>query len=169
MLAGLDGVLLRPIDSVSDETRTLTLFDRGRTPVKFTVQASAPWIVASESAGTVNAAEGKVVLRVDWSKMPAGQDSAEGTVTVSSGEGGPMNFDLRALQLPITRVDAHGFVESDGYVAMEAADTLERTADGATHWEELPGYGGNALGDDGIFSGTAESNTESKAALAYRM
>ena len=165
---GKFGFSLGTIDSVSDETRTLTLFDRGRTPVKFTVQASAPWIVASESAGTVNAAEGKVVLRVDWSKMPAGQDSAEGTVTVSSGEGGPMNFDLRALQLPITRVDAHGFVESDGYVAMEAADTSERTADGATHWEELPGYGETRSAMT-VFSVTAESNTESKAALAYRM
>ena len=37
---------LGTIDSVSDGTRTLNLFDRGRTPVKFTVQTSAPWIVA---------------------------------------------------------------------------------------------------------------------------
>ena len=165
---GRFGFSLGTIDSVSDETRTLTLFDRGRTPVKFTVQASAPWIVASESAGTVNAAEGRVVLRVDWSKMPAGKDSAEGSVTVSSGEGDPMNFDLRALRLPISRVDTHGFVESDGYVAIEAADTSARSADGETHWEELPGYGETRSAMT-VFPVTAESNTESKAALAYRM
>ncbi len=54
---GRFGFSLGTIDSVSDETRTLKLFDRGTTPVKFTVQTSAPWIVPSESAGTVGAAE----------------------------------------------------------------------------------------------------------------
>jgi hypothetical protein len=162
------GFSLGTIDSVSDATRTLTLFNRGRTPVKFTVQASAPWIVASESEGTVGEEEKRVVLRVDWSQLPVGQDSAEGKVTVSAGEGSPMNYRLRALRLPITRADARGFVESDGYVAMEAADTSERTADNATHWEELPGYGETRSAMT-VFPVTAESNTESNAALAYRM
>ncbi|MGD0346989.1 MAG: glycosyl hydrolase 115 family protein [Terracidiphilus sp.] len=166
--AGRSGFSLGTIDSVSDERRTLRLFNRGRTPVKFTVQTTVPWIVPSESAGTVGAAEARVVLRVDWSKVPAGKDSAEGTVTVSSGEGSPMNYDLRALRLPITRADAHGFVESDGYVAIEAADTAERAADGETHWEELPGYGETRSAMT-VFPVTAESNTESKAALAYKM
>jgi hypothetical protein len=158
------GFSLGTIDSVSDETRTLRLFDRGRTPVKFTVQT----IVPSESAGAVDAAEERVVLRVDWNKVPAGKDSAEGTVTVSSGEGRPMNYDVRALRLPITRADAHGFVESDGYVAIEAADAEKRAADGETHWEVLPGYGATRSAMT-VFPVTAESNTESKAALAYKM
>ncbi len=34
-----------------------------------------------------------------------------------------MTYTLRALRLPVTRADVHGFVESDGYVAIEAADT----------------------------------------------
>ena len=159
---------LGTIDSVSDETRTLTLFDRGRTPVKFTVQTTVPWIVPSVSAGTVGAAEETVVLRVDWSKVPAGKDSAEGTVTVSSGEPRPMNYALRALRLPFARADAHGFVESDGYVAIEAAHTAERATDGETHWEELPGYGATRSAMT-VFPVTAESNTESKAALGYKM
>jgi hypothetical protein len=165
---GRFGFSLGTIDSISDETRTLKLFDRGTTPVKFTVQTTAPWIVPSESAGTVGAAEETVVLRVDWSKVPAGSDSAQGTVAVSSGEGRPMNYSLRALRLPITRADAHGFVESDGYVAIEAADTSERVADGEMHWEELPGYGATRSAMT-VFPVTAESNTESKAALAYKI
>jgi len=36
---------------------------------------------------------------------------------------------------------AGAFLESDGYVAIEAADTSKRTTDGDVHWEELPGYG----------------------------
>jgi hypothetical protein len=165
---GRFGVSLGTINSVADGTRTLTLFDRGKTPVEFTVQSSVPWIVASEAAGTVGATEQKVVLRVDWSKVPADGDSAEGTVTVSSGEGRPMAYTLRALRLPVTRADAKGFVESDGYVAMEAADTFGRTADGETHWEELPGYGETKSAMT-VFLVTAGSNTDSKAGLEYKI
>ena len=108
------------------------------------------------------------MLRVDWSKVPTDADSAEGTVTVSSGEGRPMTYTLHALRLPMTRADAQGFVESDGYVAIEAADTSGRTADGETHWEELPGYGETKSAMT-VFPVTAESNTDSKAALEYKM
>ncbi|MGO8935279.1 MAG: glycosyl hydrolase 115 family protein [Terracidiphilus sp.] len=165
---GRFGVSLGTINSVADGTRTLTLFDRGKTPVEFTVQTSAPWIVASVAGGRVGLIEGKVVLHVDWSKVPADGDSAEGTVTVSSGEGRPMTYTLRALRLPVTRADAQGFAESDGYVAIEAADTSGRTADGETHWAELPGYGETKSAMT-VFPVTAESNTDSKAGLEYKM
>ena len=66
------------------------------------------------------------MLSVDWSKVPG--DEADGTVTVSSGDARPMVYTVRARKLPVTRENAQGFVESDGYVAMEAADTTARTA-----------------------------------------
>jgi hypothetical protein len=53
-------------------------------------------------------------------------------------------------------------------VAIEAADTSSRTADGETHWEELPGYGETKSAMT-VFPVTAESNTDSKAALEYTM
>jgi hypothetical protein len=163
---GRFGFSLGTIDSISDQTRTLTLFDRGKSPVSFTVQASAPWIVPSESSGTVGATGGKIVLHVDWSNLPVGHDSAEGTVTVDWGGWPPARYSIRALRLPFARADAHGFVEGNGYVAMEAADTSERTSDGETHWEELPGYGETRSAMT-VFPVTVASNNESKAALEY--
>jgi hypothetical protein len=159
---------LGTIDSVSDQTRTLTLYDRGKMPVEYKVLTSAPWILASAATGTVSATAQQVVLRVDWSKLPAGSESAQGTVTVSSGEQRPLSYQLRALRLPITRANARGFVESDGYVAIEAADTWRRVADEKTRWEELPDYGRTRSAMT-VFPVTADSNTDSKAALEYRM
>ena len=161
-----DGRDLGTINSVTDCDRTLTLFNRGSTPVNFTIDSNVTWIVASESVGTVGAVEKDVVLHVDWNKMPEGQDRAEGVITVSSPGGMPRQYSLRALRLPIERSDAHGFVESDGYVAMEAADTSARTSDGETHWEELPGYGEKRSAMT-VFPVTAESKIDSKAALEY--
>jgi hypothetical protein len=161
-------ISLGTIDSVSDQTRTLTLFDRGKVPVTYTVLTSAPWIVTSQSTGTVRATEQKIVLGVNWSKVPAGSDSVEGTVTVSSGGELPISYQLRALRLPIARANAQGFVESDGYVAIEAADTWQRLADDQTHWEELPDYGETRSAMT-VFPVTAESNANSGSALVYRM
>src|SRR5208283_3349372 len=41
-------------DSVAQQTRTLTLFNRGLTPVNFQATASDPWIVVSKNSGTVS-------------------------------------------------------------------------------------------------------------------
>ena len=105
---------------------------------------------------------------MDWSKVPTDGDSAEGTVMVSSGEGRPMTYTLRVRLREPHAGSKHGFIESDGYVAIEAADTSSRTADGETHWEELPGYGETKSAMT-VFPVTAESNTDSKAALEYTM
>ncbi|MGB8030419.1 MAG: glycosyl hydrolase 115 family protein [Terracidiphilus sp.] len=165
---GRFGFSLGTISTFSDPTRTLTLFDRGRSPVEYKVETSAPWIVASETSGTVGATEQKVVLHVDWSKVPVDTDSAEGTVRVSSGDGRPMTYMLREQRVNLMPETVHGTIEGDGYVAIEAADTSSRTADGETHWEELPGYGETRSAMT-VFPVTAPSNTDSKAALEYSM
>ena len=167
---GRFGFSLGTVDSVGQQTRTLTLFDRGKTPVDYTVKISAPWITVPSSEGTVGPAEQKVIVAVDWSRVPA--DDVEGTVTVSSGEARPMVYTLHARKLPLTRESAQGFVESDSYVAIEAADTTARTADGsgksATHWEELPGYGATRSAMT-VYPVTGASNVSSNAALEYKM
>jgi hypothetical protein len=157
---------LGTIDSVTRQTRTLRLFDRGKTPVQFAVKTSAPWLTVSKIDGTVGAAEQTIVLSVDWSKVPG--DEAEGTVTVSSDDARPLVYTLRAKRLPVTREKAEGFVESDGYVAMEAADTISRTAEDTMHWVELPGYGATRSAMT-VFPVTAASEMNSGTSLDYRM
>jgi hypothetical protein len=161
---------LGTVDSVTQQTRTLTLFDRGKTPVSYAVKASAPWLTVSKSGGMLEAAEQRVIVSADWSKLPG--DEAEGAVTVTSGDARPMVYTLRARKLPVTRESAQGFVEGDGYVAMEAADTTSRTVDGSgenvMRWVELPGYGATKSGMT-VFPVTAESETNSKTSLQYRM
>jgi Glycosyl hydrolase family 115/Gylcosyl hydrolase family 115 C-terminal domain len=161
---------LGTIDSVAPQMRWLTLFDRGKTPVEYTVKPSVPWIKVSSTEGSVGATEQTVMLSVDWNKLPG--DEAEGTVAVSSGDARPMMYTLRAKKLPITRENAQGFVESDGYVAMEAADTTGRTADGAgdgaMQWVELPGYGATKSAMT-VYPVTAASEMNSKTSLEYKM
>jgi hypothetical protein len=161
---------LGTVDSVGQQTRTLTLFDRGKTPVSYEVKTSAPWLTVSKSEGTLEGGEQRVAVGVDWSKVTG--DEAEGSVTVSSGDARPMTYTLQARKLPVIRQNAGGFVEADGYVAMEAADTTSRAADGADQgvmsWVELPGYGATKSGMT-VFPVTAASEMDSKTSLEYRM
>jgi hypothetical protein len=161
---------LGTVDSLTQGTRTLTLFDRGKSSVPIEVKTSEPWLTVSKSEGTLEAQEQPVVVSVDWSKVPG--DEAEGTVTVNSRDTRPTTYTLRAQRLPVTRENAQGFVEGDGYVVVEAADTTSRTADGAgdgaMKWMELPGYGATRSGMT-VFPVTAASEMESKTSLQYRM
>jgi Gylcosyl hydrolase family 115 C-terminal domain len=99
-------------------------------------------------------------------------DEAEGTVAVTSGDARPLTYTLRARRLPVTPDNAQGFVEGDGYVAMEAADTTSRTADGDAdgdmRWVDLPGYGATKSAMT-VYPVTAASEMESKTSLQYRM
>ena len=167
---GRFGFSLGTIDSIYQQTRTLTLFDRGKTPVSYEVKTSAPWLTVSKTQGMIGGDEQTIVLDADWSRVTG--DEAEGTVTVSSGDARPMVYTLHARKLPVTREDAQGFVEGDGYVAMDAADTTSRTAhgagDGAMRWVELPGYGATKSGMT-VYPVTAPSEMDSKTSLQYRM
>ena len=158
---------LGTISTFSAQKRTLTLFDRGKTPVNFAIETSEPWIIVSQTSGAVNEQE-QIQLSVDWKKAPTDSASAEGSVVIRSGDQRVATYTLGERRVNLMPETIHGFIEGDGYVAMEAAHTSARTADGETHWEELPGYG-ETLSAMTVFPVTAESNTGSKAGLEYSM
>jgi len=151
-------------DSVAQQVRGLTLFNRGKTPVDYRVTTSDPWIVVSHNAGTITKDE-VIQVHVDWSAAPP--DRAKGTVTLMQQNAPPISVQVESLRLPgVTRENAHGFVESEGYVAIEASDTTHRAGDKSAHWEELPGYGETHSAMT-LFPVTASSNTSSAAELDY--
>jgi hypothetical protein len=164
------GTALRPslgtFDSVAQQTRIVKLFNRGSTPVDYTVTANSPWIVVSKSQGTV-ALEDTLKVGIDWTAAPP--DHSVGTVTVAAPGAVPIILPLDCVRLPgVTRDTLQGFAESDGYVAIEAADTTGRTGDGPTHWEELPGFGETRSAMT-VFPVTTASNLNSAASLEYRV
>jgi hypothetical protein len=154
------------LDSVAQQQRAIRLFNRGRRPVAYQITTSAPWIVVDRNAGTVERQQ-TLKVHVDWTTAPPGR--AQGSVTVMPQGAPAMVVALATLRLPdVSRENAQGFVESDGYVAIEAADTTGQSKDGPVRWEELPGFGETDSAMT-IFPVTAASNMNSAADLEYRM
>jgi hypothetical protein len=166
---GEDGDARKPalgdFDSVAQQTRVLTLFNAGSQAATFKASASAPWIVVMPVEGSVSTHQ-DVSVHVDWASAPAGV--AKGSVTITQRYGGPIVVPVEARRVDgVTRENAQGFVESDGVVAMEAADTTARSAGAAMHWVELPGYGETRSAMT-VFPVDAASEMNSQAGLSYR-
>ena len=123
------------------------VFNRGRTPFDYRVSVSVPWLTVDRPRGRVTD-QVRVVVRVDWSRAPAGR--AEGTLTVS-GAGESVTVGCVA-ERPTAR-GLRGFVEAGGYVAMDAdhyhravgqwrrLEGIGRTGAGMTAWPVTGGWG----------------------------
>lgn len=129
--------------------RWFDVFNRGRAPVRFTIETSAPWLRVSPATGEVGP-DVRVEVTVDWAAVPAGLQ--EGRIAVRDAAGGTR---LRIV-VPVDNrpVAGAGFVEVDGHIAIEAPH-FHRAVDGAgVAWKVLADFG-RTLGGVTTFPVTA--------------
>ena len=131
--------VLPPFDAFTRPRRYFDVFNRGRSPFHFEASASEPWIVLSQSSGDV-AKEQRVHISINWSKVPAGTTVAAIRVSASSGESVTLNLSIFDPKTP-GRDSVHGFVESDGYISIEADHYTHKIDAPSSRWEKIPDYG----------------------------
>ena len=125
-------------DGFSQRSHAIDVFNRGQAAFTFTATADAPWIKLSAAGGKVETDQ-RIAVSVDWSRAPA--DTATGTVKIT-GAGGEVAVQVSAFNPAATaRAAVHGFVESEGVVAIEAGHFSHATGVGAARWEPVDGYG----------------------------
>lgn len=159
---------LPAFDVFNQRRRFLDLFNRGNTPFRFNVVASHPWIQVTPSKGTVEKDQ-RLWVSVDWEKAPLG--SADGSVTIAGADLGTATVKVQAFNpSEPTRSTLHGFVETDGYVSIEAEHYTKKNDTAAARWEKIDDYG-RTLSSMTIFPMTAKSVTppENSPSLEYQM
>jgi hypothetical protein len=114
----------------------IDVFNKGAAPFAYRITAGVPWVHVAPAAGRVTD-QVRATVTVDWSRAPSGATTVPITV---SGAGA-----TRTVQAPVRKPDLrpHGFVEANGYVAMEADHYSAKVGD----WQLLPAIGktGNGL------------------------
>ncbi len=127
------------MDVFNRPRRYLDVFNRGQTPFEFKAEASAPWLLLSTTRGAITNDQ-RLWASVDWDHAPAG--SNVGVIKISGPGVESVEVRVAAFNLPALHgTNLHGFVEADGYVAIEAAHYAARHETATAHWELLPDHG----------------------------
>jgi len=130
---------LPELDVFNRSRRYIDLFNRGTEPSDFEATTSAPWMVLSTRRGKVTK-EQRIWVSVDWNRAPAGLST--GTVKISGPASEPVVVQVKVFNpAPSLRANLHGFVEADGYVAIEATHYRACRDTATAHWESLPDHG----------------------------
>jgi hypothetical protein len=116
--------VLPALDVYGKEPRFIEVFNRGRRPFTFGAHAEQPWLQVEPASGTVEK-DLRLAVSADWRSAPAG--TTKGTIVVS----GPNGVEVRV----------EVFVESDGYVSIEAEHFTHAVAPAGRSWARIPGHG----------------------------
>jgi len=159
---------LPPFDLFNQQRRYIDIFNRGREPFVFSATTSVPWIVLSESQGTIEK-ERRVWVSVDWKKAPLGFTSGSLKIARGSTQEVVVNVNTFRPQ-DLTRESVDGFVESDQCVSMEAVHYSKKVDGPSARWESIDDLG-RTLSSMSVFPVTAESVTPPRDAprLEYKL
>ncbi len=130
-----DGAVLPMLDPFGARSRRIELFNRGSAPLRFKAQADKPWVRLSRRSGAVGD-ETAIDVSVDWSKAPVGRQRAP--VTIRGSDGTRLQAWVETLRPEGT---VQGFVESNGYVAIEAAHHQRAVGANGIEWRTIPNLG----------------------------
>lgn len=155
-------------DNFARQSRSIEVFNRGVMPFHFDVAASKPWIMLSSTSGEVTD-ETHIEASVDWTRAPIGKGDGEIAIAQQNGSSVKIRVETFRPNMP-SRESLDAFVESDGYVAIEAEHYSRKSSAGDVHWDRIPEYGATLSGIS-IFPVTAErvADPQNRATLEYRM
>jgi hypothetical protein len=119
----------------------IDVFNKGATPFAYTISSGRSWLRVTPAAGRVTK-QVRATVRVDWSRAPKGTTTVPITITGAQGK-------QIVVQAPVQNpsLRPRGFVEANGYVAMEADHYTRAVGSPSVRWQLLPEIGktGNGL------------------------
>ncbi|WGL18362.1 glycosyl hydrolase 115 family protein [Microbulbifer bruguierae] len=124
----------------SAASQRIELFNRGSKPFAFSATTSAPWIQLSDREGTVTGMTRPLRVAIDWDQAPEGRH--RGHVEIKGTGWGSARIAVTAFK-PDTdsRRGVNGFVETSGYISIEAASFSRKRDTKGAGWEEIPLHG----------------------------
>lgn len=139
--------VLPEFDPYHQQTYFIEIFNRGQTSFEYEVQAGESWVKINKAIGRIETDE-RLWVSVDWKRAPTGTQNVPITIT------GPNNSRVvvqAVINNPVfpKRDEIIGFVESNGYVSIEAEHYTRAVAPrlsgtdkmSALRWQRIPDLG----------------------------
>ena len=147
-------------------TRTIEVFNRGQEPFEYSVETGASWLEVTPESQQVDAQQ-ELQVTVDWTEAPAGRQQVP--ITISGPNGTSVTVQAEVV-VPSESEKIAGFVESNGYVSMDAAHYTNAHNVAPIEWQEIPNLGrtGSAMTTLPVTAAASDPAKES-AHLAYKV
>jgi hypothetical protein len=131
--------ILPEFDCFNRQKYYIEIFDRGSIPFDYKISCEKPWLLVSEKGGKIEM-EKRIWITVDWEKAPKGIHNAQINIT------GPNKATVTVkavINNPVSpkREEIEGFVESKGYVSMEAEHYTKAVIKYNISWLRIPDLG----------------------------
>ncbi len=125
-------------DSFNRQRYFIDVFNRGRGRFRYSADAEKDWIIVSPRKGVAVGDEQRVSVSVDWKRAPEGHSEIPITI---SGPGGARATVHAVVESPPGRGRIEGFVESNGYISIEAEHYSRAVDTPPVSWERIPDLG----------------------------
>lgn len=127
---------LPEFDACGKQNYYIEIFNRGNIPFDYTVQTSEPWIEVDHPNGKVEK-EKRLFVSVDWRKAPVGKNKIPITIA-GAGKSATVFAVVNNFSKPKV---ANVFVETNGYVSIEAEHYSRKIESINVSWLTVPGLG----------------------------
>jgi hypothetical protein len=134
-----DEVVLPEFDVYQKQTFYIDIFNRGEEPFDYEITSGAPFLIIESNEGRIEK-EQRVLVSVDWNKVPAGKHKIP--ITVKGAEGKKVIVYV-VVNNPTTPKpeQVKGFVEGEGYVSIEAEHYTKAVNADPVEWLTIPDEG----------------------------
>jgi hypothetical protein len=134
------GDLLLPVfDPFNKQSYYFELFNQGKKSFSYKILPGQPWVKVSDTKGKIDT-EKRIMVQIDWSKAPEGENSAPITITNSEGSVFTIQVLIRNYSEEQMK-EAKGFVENNGTISIEAEHYSKNLSGNQATWKLIPGLG----------------------------
>jgi len=156
---------LGKFDPFGKPYRTIEVFNKGKESFTATAKVNAPWIILSRTSIQVDSAA-EIQVSIDWDKAPKGE--VTGSVQITGAGWGGASIAVKAVKPALDKRTLKGFMEADGYIAIEAEHYQRQGAanDGMgarLRWEKIPEHG-HSLSSMSVYPITDKTFADATAA-----
>ena len=133
-----DATTLPEFNVFTKESYFVDIFNKGDTKFRFSATPSADWIKLDKRSGSI-IIDQRVQVSIDWNNAPLGESLEKIEVT---GAGSSVSFNVKVSNPVSPRPESmDGFVESNGYVSIEAENYTNKIDRENTSWQKIPSLG----------------------------
>jgi hypothetical protein len=130
-----DDAILPVFDILNNQNYPIEIFNRGKESFTYEIKSKDAWVKTSEASGLIKSQK-NVEISIDWEKAPKG---IQNSFIIIIGAGKEIPVQIKTNKIDTSKVE--GFVENNGYIAIDAKNFSNKYEPKDFKWEVIENLG----------------------------